>query len=323
MSFFDKLGKTISDTTHSVVEKTKSSTDTIRLNGLISDEERLINAAYLNMGKKYAELHSGDAEPEFQEFLSAIAASQEKISGYREQIRKNKHLLVCQSCGAEIPETVLFCTKCGAENPVGKRLAEERAAKEAAERAQREAEAAARQAAAQQNAQPQYTYTQPPVSGEVCPSCGKPRTAGAMFCTFCGSRFVSAEPTAPAAPVTPAEPVPAPAAPGNACRSAHRAGSDLCAGRDAGSSGDCGKHSHTGGRTHSVCRSGSTRQNLSDLRQARSGRQPFLYLLRRKGRRRDPGSACCTVSGSGKCSTGCSGGRAHLPDLRQPGSAAE
>ena len=104
MSFFDKLGKTISDTTHSVVEKTKSSTDTIRLNGLISDEERLINAAYLNMGKKYAELHSGDAEPEFQEFLSAIAASQEKISGYREQIRKNKHLLVCQSCGAEIPE---------------------------------------------------------------------------------------------------------------------------------------------------------------------------------------------------------------------------
>lgn len=140
MSFFDKLGKTISDTTHSVVEKTKSSTDTIRLNGLISDEERLINAAYLNMGKKYAELHSGDAEPEFQEFLSAIAASQEKISGYREQIRKNKHLLVCQSCGAEIPETVLFCTKCGAENPVGKRLAEERAAKEAAERAQREAE---------------------------------------------------------------------------------------------------------------------------------------------------------------------------------------
>ena len=68
MSFFDKLGKTISDTTHSVVEKTKSSTDTIRLNGLISDEERLINAAYLNMGKKYAELHSGDAEPEFQEF---------------------------------------------------------------------------------------------------------------------------------------------------------------------------------------------------------------------------------------------------------------
>lgn len=224
MSFFDKLGKTISDTTHSVVEKTKSSTDTIRLNGLISDEERLINAAYLNMGKKYAELHSGDAEPEFQEFLSAIAASQEKISGYREQIRKNKHLLVCQSCGAEIPETVLFCTKCGAENPVGKRLAEERAAKEAAERAQREAEAAARQAAAQPT-EPEVTYAPeetpaapetaasiptpvaepipaavPAAPGRTCPTCGKPVPDGNRFCTCCGAKVDEETPAAPAAP---------------------------------------------------------------------------------------------------------------------------
>ena len=170
MSFFDKLGKTVTNTAHSVVEKTKSSTETIRLNGLINDEEKNINAAYLNMGRKYAELHTADAEPEFQEFLSAIAASQEKIAEYREQIRKTKHLLICQGCGAEIPETVLYCTKCGAENPVGKQLAEERAAREAAERAQREAEAAARQAAAQ--------APQAPAGAECCPNCGKPRMAG-------------------------------------------------------------------------------------------------------------------------------------------------
>ena len=166
MSFFDKLGKTVTNTAHSVVEKTKSSTETIRLNGLINDEEKNINAAYLNMGRKYAELHTADTEPEFQEFLSAIAASQEKIAEYREQIRKTKHLLICQGCGAEIPETVLYCTKCGAENPVGKQLAEERAAREAAERAQREAEAAARQAAAQ--------ASQAPAGAECCPNCGKP-----------------------------------------------------------------------------------------------------------------------------------------------------
>lgn len=192
MSFFDKLGKTVTNTAHSVVEKTKSSTETIRLNGLINDEEKNINAAYLNMGRKYAELHTADAEPEFQEFLSAIAASQEKIAEYREQIRKTKHLLICQGCGAEIPETVLYCTKCGAENPVGKQLAEERAAREAAERAQREAEAAARQAAAQ--------ASQTPAGTECCPNCGKPRMAGAMFCTFCGNPFVAAAPTPAPAP---------------------------------------------------------------------------------------------------------------------------
>ena len=198
MSFFDKLGKTVTNTAHSVVEKTKSSTETIRLNGLINDEEKNINAAYLNMGRKYAELHTADAEPEFQEFLSAIAASQEKIAEYREQIRKTKHLLICQGCGAEIPETVLYCTKCGAENPVGKQLAEERAAREAAERAQREAEAAARQAAAQ--------APQAPAGAECCPNCGKPRMAGAMFCTFCGNPFVAAAPTPAPAPA----PAPAP-----------------------------------------------------------------------------------------------------------------
>lgn len=210
MSFFDKLGKTITDTTHTVVEKTKSSTDIIRLNGQINEEEKAINTAYLNIGKKYAELHQNDAEPEFQEYLDAITASQQKMEGYRDQIRKNKHLLICQGCGAEIPETVLFCTKCGAENPIGKRLAEERAAKEAAERAAKEAAAA--QQAAQQQAAAQPTYGQSVSGVELCQNCGKPRTPGAMFCTGCGTKFVSPQAApAPAAP-TPVEETAVPAA---------------------------------------------------------------------------------------------------------------
>lgn len=209
MSFFDTLGKKITDTTHTVVEKTKSSTDTMRLNGQINDEERTINAAYLNIGKKYLELHKEDAEPEFSEYLQTIADSEAKIAGYQEQIRKNKHLMLCANCGAEISETVLFCTKCGVENPVGKRLAEERAAKEAAERAAKEAAAAQQVAAAQQAAQAmpqQPTMTQPTAGVECCTVCGKPRTPGAMFCTGCGNRFVPVQ-TAPEAPI------PAPEAP--------------------------------------------------------------------------------------------------------------
>lgn len=174
MSFFDKMGKAISDATSTVVEKTKSSTDTIRLNGQINDEERKIQTAYVNIGKKYVELHKLDAEPEFQEELTAIAESQRKITEYQAQIRKNKHMVLCTNCGAEISETLLHCTSCGAENPVGQRLAREREEQAAAQRA---AEAAA-------------------AAGQICPKCGKPRTAGARFCTGCGMAFPASEPTA-------------------------------------------------------------------------------------------------------------------------------
>ena len=209
MAFWSDLGKKISDTTQSVVEKTKISTDTMRLNGLISDEERNVQRIYAEIGRKYMELHGADGDPDFAGLMQEYQTSKAKMEEYRSQIRRNKHLLICAGCGAEIPETVLYCTRCGAENPVGKRLAEEQRQREEAERAAREADL---QAAAVPQTEPQP---------EFCARCGQPRTAGAMFCTFCGAQFVppvTAAP-APAAPVAPApespapEAAPAPAAP--------------------------------------------------------------------------------------------------------------
>ena len=206
MAFWSDLGKKISDTTQSVVEKTKTSTDTMRLNGLISDEERNVQRIYAEIGRKYIELHGADGDPDFAGLMQEYQTSKAKMEEYRSQIRRNKHLLICAGCGAEIPETVLYCTRCGAENPVGKRLAEEQRQREEAERAAREADL---QAAAVPPTEPQP---------EFCARCGQPRTAGAMFCTFCGAQFVPPvaaapvePPAAPAAPVP--EAAPAPAAP--------------------------------------------------------------------------------------------------------------
>ena len=211
MAFWSDLGKKISDTTQSVVEKTKTSTDTMRLNGLISDEERNVQRIYAEIGKKYMELHGADGDPDFAGLMQEYQTSKAKMEEYRSQIRRNKHLLICAGCGAEIPETVLYCTRCGAENPVGKRLAEEQRQREEAERAAREADL---QAAAVPPTEPQP---------EFCARCGQPRTAGAMFCTFCGAQFVppvaAAPVEPPAAPAAPApespapEAAPAPAAP--------------------------------------------------------------------------------------------------------------
>ena len=206
MAFWSDLGKKISDTTQSVVEKTKISTDTMRLNGLISDEERNVQRIYAEIGRKYMELHGADGDPDFAGLMQEYQTSKAKMEEYRSQIRRNKHLLICAGCGAEIPETVLYCTRCGAENPVGKRLAEEQRQREEAERAAREADL---QAAAVPQTEPQP---------EFCARCGQPRTAGAMFCTFCGAQFVPPVAAAPApaapAPESPApEAAPAPVAP--------------------------------------------------------------------------------------------------------------
>ena len=202
MAFWSDLGKKISDTTQSVVEKTKISTDTMRLNGLISDEERNVQRIYAEIGRKYMELHGADGDPDFAGLMQEYQTSKAKMEEYRSQIRRNKHLLICAGCGAEIPETVLYCTRCGAENPVGKRLAEEQRQREEAERAAREADL---QAAAVPQTEPQP---------EFCARCGQPRTAGAMFCTFCGAQFVPpvAAAPAPAAPAAPAPESPAPEA---------------------------------------------------------------------------------------------------------------
>lgn len=202
MAFWSDLGKKISDTTQSVVEKTKTSTDTMRLNGLISDEERNVQRIYAEIGRKYMELHGADGDPDFAGLMQEYQTSKAKMEEYRSQIRRNKHLLICAGCGAEIPETVLYCTRCGAENPVGKRLAEEQRQREEAERAAREADL---QAAAVPQTEPQP---------EFCARCGQPRTAGAMFCTFCGAQFVPpvAAAPAPVAPAAPAPEVPAPEA---------------------------------------------------------------------------------------------------------------
>ena len=199
MAFWSDLGKKISDTTQSVVEKTKISTDTMRLNGLISDEERNVQRIYAEIGRKYMELHGADGDPDFAGLMQEYQTSKAKIEEYRSQIRRNKHLLICAGCGAEIPETVLYCTRCGAENPVGKRLVEEQRQREEAERAAREADL---QAAAVPQTEPQP---------EFCARCGQPRTAGAMFCTFCGAQFVPPVAAAPA-PVAPAPESPAPEA---------------------------------------------------------------------------------------------------------------
>ena len=193
MAFFEDLGKKLSGVGQSAVQKTQNATDSIRLNNQINEEERKINAAYLNIGKRYVELHGSKMEPEFAAWIQEIEGCQQRINECRVQVRRNKGLTVCTNCGAEIPEMSPFCKLCGAKNVVAEQLAAQRAAEEEAKR-QAEAE---RQAAA--------------AAANRCTKCGHPLNPGTAFCTNCGAPVAAPTPTptptpAPAAPTPAAAP---------------------------------------------------------------------------------------------------------------------
>ena len=114
MAFFDELGKKISQTGQGVVQKTKDATETLKLNSMISDEEKRVNELYTEIGKKYFELHSETFETELENMINGIKQSQSRISAFSEQVKKLKGVVRCPNCGGEVAYNSQFCNLCGA-----------------------------------------------------------------------------------------------------------------------------------------------------------------------------------------------------------------
>ena len=56
MSFFNDLGRKVSEVGQSAIKKTKELSDTNRLNSMILDEEKRINDSYFQIGKLYFQM---------------------------------------------------------------------------------------------------------------------------------------------------------------------------------------------------------------------------------------------------------------------------
>ena len=163
MAFFDELGKKITQTSQGVVQKTKDTAETIKLNGLISDEEKRITNFFNEIGRTYFELHADSYEPTFEQMILGIKESQAKIENYSEQVKRLKGVVRCPNCGGEVPYGAPFCSSCGSKMNVQNSAA-------------------------------------PAVNNNVqrCVKCGVPLTPGTAFCTNCGTR-VEAAPAVPVA----------------------------------------------------------------------------------------------------------------------------
>lgn len=114
MALWDNLSKKASETTAKAVQQAKILSETARLNGLISDEEKKINSNYYQIGKLYASIHANDYEDPFAGMIVAVADSEQKIGVYRAQIQDIKGVIRCEKCGAEVAKGAAFCSACGA-----------------------------------------------------------------------------------------------------------------------------------------------------------------------------------------------------------------
>jgi len=202
MAFFDEVGKKISQTSQGVAQKTKNMAETMKLNGMISDEERSINNAFLQIGKTYYETYGENPEQLFAPLISSINGSKNKIESYSEQIKQIKGVVRCQKCGGEVynnspicnscgspmetaPAFVpdangVSCGKCGAMMPSDKLFCTNCGSK---------IEQAVSEISTESSITIEEVFSSSKPDVIKCPSCGKELSENAMFCSGCGQKM--------------------------------------------------------------------------------------------------------------------------------------
>ena len=149
MAFFSEIGKKITQTSQDVVQKTKDTAETLKLSGMISDEEKRIEILYREIGKAYFEKFADDSEALFPEQMSAIKEAMAKKEDYASQIQKLKGAVTCRHCGRDVSPENPFCSFCGGK----------------------------------------IVLVDQPNEVPVCPACGKAVEKDAKFCTGCGTNL--------------------------------------------------------------------------------------------------------------------------------------
>ena len=89
--------------------------NTAKLSLTLSNEETKLNAIYMEMGKKVAEIYSYGATigDYFDEKYAELTAAQERINALKKEIDVAKGVKTCRKCGKSAPASAEFCPKCG------------------------------------------------------------------------------------------------------------------------------------------------------------------------------------------------------------------
>ena len=123
---FEELGKKLKKFSQDTMTEVQKMNEVRQLNGKISDEKKLLNRLYLEMGQKLYDTYK-DVELPLGEFDSDFRKIRERyvaIDLLQEKIRNVKGVVLCPCCNMEVAAGDRYCTNCGNKMPETVKLEE-------------------------------------------------------------------------------------------------------------------------------------------------------------------------------------------------------
>lgn len=117
MSFFDEIGKKITDAGRSAAEKAKDLAEITHLNSIIKENEAKTDSLYAELGESYFRSHRNDSDAEFNEKIRELDELLKQTEEYRSDVLELKGLVKCPYCGAEVSTEETECPECGKKIP--------------------------------------------------------------------------------------------------------------------------------------------------------------------------------------------------------------
>ena len=115
MTFFEDFGKKLTKVGEVTAQKTKEVAEFTKLNAKILDVQNKLDKAYIEVGKKYVELHPVNEDEQMKYVVDAAYALEDQLKELRKQLQDLKGMVKCDVCGSEIDAEAVFCSRCGAE----------------------------------------------------------------------------------------------------------------------------------------------------------------------------------------------------------------
>ena len=168
MGFLDNITQSLNNLSQQVIAQGSNLAGTAQNRVKMMDIDRQLEKAFAELGRAYFEANRNTPAPEYADAFTKIKDLLAQNEFYKAETRRERGLVLCPKCGAEVAMGVAFCNSCGASMPPVDMT--------------------------QQNVSQPYTVVR-------CPQCGLELPNGTSFCTSCGTNLQNVQPAPPAMPL--------------------------------------------------------------------------------------------------------------------------